>query len=97
LVFWYVTGILDGKNSDPGSKTNIPDPQHCKIYAQFSNQNQLTEGLGSSLEAFPLLKTGLGRYNSCDDVDDTEIGWLGVSLSNRSSSESESQSILKNK
>jgi hypothetical protein len=89
--------ILDGKNSDPGSKTNIPDPQHCKIYAQFSNQNQLTEGLGSSLEAFPILKTGLGRYNSCDDVDDTEIGWLGVSLSNRSSSESESQSILKNK
>ena len=28
LVFWNVTGILDGKNLDPGSRTNIPDPQH---------------------------------------------------------------------
>jgi hypothetical protein len=23
------TGIRDGKNSDPGSGINIPDPQHC--------------------------------------------------------------------
>jgi hypothetical protein len=23
------SGIRDGKNSDPGSATNIPDPQHC--------------------------------------------------------------------
>jgi hypothetical protein len=23
--------IRDGKNSDPGSGINIPDPQHCKL------------------------------------------------------------------
>jgi hypothetical protein len=23
------SGIRDGKNSDPGSRINIPDPQHC--------------------------------------------------------------------
>ncbi len=25
---WKKFGFRDGKNSDPGSRTNIPDPQH---------------------------------------------------------------------
>jgi hypothetical protein len=25
----YGSGIRDGKNTDPGSRINIPDPQHC--------------------------------------------------------------------
>jgi hypothetical protein len=25
----FGSGIRDGKISDPGSETNIPDPQHC--------------------------------------------------------------------
>jgi hypothetical protein len=27
----FGSGIRDGKISDPGSETNIPDPQHCSI------------------------------------------------------------------
>jgi hypothetical protein len=28
------SGIQDGKNSDPGSGLNIPDPQHCTLVSK---------------------------------------------------------------
>jgi hypothetical protein len=32
----FGSGIRDGKISDPGSETNIPDPQHCnKMLPKF--------------------------------------------------------------
>jgi hypothetical protein len=38
------SGIRDGKNSDPGSGINIPDPQHWYVKGSVSRKNNFFEG-----------------------------------------------------
>jgi hypothetical protein len=40
---WIQDMGWDGKNSDPGSETNIQDPQHCTVW--FSTTSSLTGSL----------------------------------------------------
>jgi hypothetical protein len=37
LSFVAVFGSRMGKNQDPGSRINIPDPQHCKFATDFAS------------------------------------------------------------
>ncbi len=34
----FVSGIRDGKKSDPGSGINIPDPPHCRFHILFRSK-----------------------------------------------------------
>jgi hypothetical protein len=45
----FESGIRDGKNSDPGSRINIPDPQHWVGLHTFEKQTALR---GNELNTF---------------------------------------------
>jgi hypothetical protein len=32
-----------GKNQDPGPGINIPDPPHCNVYLNFSDEEEVSE------------------------------------------------------
>ncbi len=61
LHLWGGSGIPDGKNSDPGSGINIPDPQHClpdSRFPQIFAYVCLFSGIGLGLPAAEVLGPG---------------------------------------
>ncbi len=59
FVAVFGSGIRDpgsgmGKNQDPGSGINIPDPQHCKNY-----HNKPAENYNNCQDTYRTLSTGI--------------------------------------
>jgi hypothetical protein len=63
--------IRNGKNSDPGSGINIPDPQHC-LFARFLHEPTASDAyVGCALfsNIFHIFKTETGDWAAEKVID----------------------------
>jgi hypothetical protein len=58
------SGTRDGKNSDPGSGINIPDPQHCFLTSIFRVIGIAIEYLNT--ESPHVFRLAISPYNHMD-------------------------------